>query len=164
MTKAVAAMLVSLRKEVNKNYFVRGHQYGGSDVKWKHSIVYLAQLSKIQNYFEQFCPTVWIQTLWTQIVFEIEYEIYSECEGKVPRQFRLQPRSPRLFSRPAVDLLPSLAFLLRTLEKAIEKTYLQSRSRVLIQLNIAGPAAILDANADKNLGTRLLKPQHEDVV
>ena len=27
--QAVATMLVSLTKEVNKNYFVRGHQYGG---------------------------------------------------------------------------------------------------------------------------------------
>ena len=37
MTKAMA-MLVSLTKEVNQNYFVRGHQYGGYDVKCKHSI------------------------------------------------------------------------------------------------------------------------------
>ena len=38
MTKAMAAMLVSLTKEVNQNSFVRGHQYGGYDVTFKHSI------------------------------------------------------------------------------------------------------------------------------
>ena len=34
----MAAMLVSLTKKINKNSFVRGHQYGGYDVKCKHSI------------------------------------------------------------------------------------------------------------------------------
>ena len=31
-------MLVSLTKEFDKNSFVREHQYGGYDVKCKHSI------------------------------------------------------------------------------------------------------------------------------
>ena len=36
MKKAMAAMLVSLTKEINKNYFVWGQQHGGYDVKCKH--------------------------------------------------------------------------------------------------------------------------------
>ena len=38
MTNAMPTMLVSLTKEINKNSFVREHQYGGYDVKCKHSI------------------------------------------------------------------------------------------------------------------------------
>ena len=39
ITKAMAAMSVSLTKEVNYNSYVRGHQYGGHDVKCKHFIM-----------------------------------------------------------------------------------------------------------------------------
>ena len=44
MTKAMAAMLVSLTKEVNENFSLRGYQYGSCDAKCKHSIPILYNL------------------------------------------------------------------------------------------------------------------------
>ena len=38
MTNAMATMLVSITKEMNKNSFIRGHQYSVFYVKCKHSI------------------------------------------------------------------------------------------------------------------------------
>ena len=51
-------MLVSLTKEVNENFFVEEHQYGGYDVKCKRSF---AIVSEVENnsytgelYFQSF--------------------------------------------------------------------------------------------------------------
>ena len=50
-TLAIVAIIwkPGLTKEVNKNSFVRGHQYGGYDVKWIHSIRYTRQFSLQHN-------------------------------------------------------------------------------------------------------------------
>ena len=49
MAKAMTVILVSLTKEVNENSFLRGHEYGGYDVRCKHFIVYIKLLQYLRK-------------------------------------------------------------------------------------------------------------------